>query len=63
MDDVISVLEHALAQTHEPNLRQQLTDTIETLRKRNRHEDRRVLPNRDGRRPSQPNASARKAKK
>lgn len=62
MDDVISVLEHALSQTHEPNLRQQLTDTIETLRKRNRNEGRRVPPNRDGRRPSQPNAPARRVK-
>jgi hypothetical protein len=32
--DVISALEHALSQTHEPGLRQQLADAIERLRKR-----------------------------
>ena len=60
--DVISALEHALSQTHEPRLREQLTNTIRTLQKRRRGEERR-LPARNGtRRPSQPIAAARKAK-
>jgi hypothetical protein len=33
MDAVISALERTLSQTHEPELRQQLIDTIERLRK------------------------------
>lgn len=41
MGDVISALEHVLSQTHEPDLRQQLTDTIERLRDRKRREERR----------------------
>lgn len=52
MDSVIPALEHALSQTHEPRLRQQLTDTIERLRERQRREDDGIAARAEGRRRS-----------
>jgi hypothetical protein len=59
---VISALEHALSQTHEPGLRQQLTDTIQRLREHRRREEGRVAPGGESRRTSQPKARRRKSK-
>jgi hypothetical protein len=61
MDSVIPALEHALSQTHEPRLRQQLTDTIERLRERQRREDDGIAARADGRRRS-PQRKRRSAK-
>jgi hypothetical protein len=64
MDSVIPALEHALSQTHEPRLRQQLTDTIERLRERQRREEDGVAARAAGRRPSprRKRRSARRSK-
>lgn len=62
MDSVIPALEHALSQTHEPRLRQQLTDTIERLRERQRREDDGVAARAAGKRRS-PQMKRRSAKR
>jgi hypothetical protein len=54
MDAVISALERSLSEAHEPALRQQLTDTINRLKKRSHREGGRVPPRGDGKRRSQP---------
>jgi hypothetical protein len=61
MDAVISALERSLSQTHEPRLRQQLTDTIRRLRT-SKGRDGRVRPRGDGSRgfpPSERRSSRR----
>jgi hypothetical protein len=55
MDAVISALEHSLSRARHPALRQQLTDTIDRLRKRRRLESGHVPPLGQTKRRSGPN--------